>query len=185
MDTGKKIVTLLACLLCLSLYTFLLFSNAQKSYGFVDGISYSLQSSKDGVKTYTLQNNEKNTIIVERISTNEWQVSYKDSSYIVKGSKNNISITASDDQNQNANKLLLNELVFGPPPIITLLQAVITIVIGLIGVYIISKAEELWYIVYKKDKEQYPKLDEIKIFKTIGGIIIAVAVIVLIVFIVI
>lgn len=185
MNKGKNIVILLACLLCLSLYTFLLFSNAQKRAGFVDDVSYSLQGTKDGIKTFMLQNDPKNTVTVERSSPNEWDVSFENESYTVKGNRNNMITTPYDEKNQNVSKSLLSELVFGSPPIINLTQAVITIVIGLIGVSSISKAEELWYIVYKKDKSLYPKMDEIFIFKAVGGIIVGIAVVLLVVFIII
>lgn len=182
MDKGKRIVILMACLLCLSLYTFLLFSNSQKKGGEVNGIEYYLIKTENGVKTYSLQNNDKNIVTVDRISTDEWLVNFNNDSYDVKGSRDNMVVT-SGGKIQNANNELIKELVFGPPPIINIVQAIITLAIGIAGVYIISKAEELWYIVYKKDKEQFPKWEELTKFKVVGGIIIAIAVILLIIFI--
>lgn len=73
-------------------------------------------------------------------------------------------------------------MMFGKEDLLAFWQAVVVFVIGIIGGLIIMYAEEIWHIVKKKDKDDYPKWEELTVYKRIGVGVIVGAVILLIVF---
>jgi len=75
-------------------------------------------------------------------------------------------------------------MMFGKEDLLAFWQAVVVFATGVVGALFIMYAEEIWHIVKKKDKDDYPKWEELTIYKRIGVGIIVGAVILLILFLV-
>ena len=82
-------------------------------------------------------------------------------------------------------KNVFKTMIFGKKPLVSVLQAVIVAAIAAGGVLIIFFAEELWHFFNRKGEDEIPEWHDMDIYKRVGGVIIAVSVVLLIVFIII
>ncbi len=82
-------------------------------------------------------------------------------------------------------KNVFKTMIFGKKPLVSVLQAVIVAAIAAGGVLIIFFAEELWHFFNRKGEDEIPEWHDMDIYKRVGGVIIALSVVLLIVFIII
>ena len=76
-------------------------------------------------------------------------------------------------------------MIFGKPPVLTVPQAILIFLLFVSGLFVIIKAEELWYIVGRRSREEIPKWEDLNVYKYAGGAIIGLAALLLIIFIII
>ncbi len=195
MDKGKKIASLMACLLCISLLSFLMIINRGNNQGVVDFVRYVKGDTKDGITEYTFyfKDRDKMKAYLEYKSNDIWTIVFEDYeySYTVEGiSRKDSKVTAKEnyeDLNTEPFDLFTQKLfrymIFGKPPVITFWQAVTVFLTVLSGGAVIYKAEELWYIVGKRKPEEIAKWEELGIYKKVGASIIALGALLLLFFI--
>ena len=200
MNKGRNIFILMMCLICISLLAFLTLLEGENTDGVVDGVRYYLVSSEDDIKTYDFYFHEgdKMTADVTESASGEWTVNMYDWSYIyiISGTdRDNAVIEAYEsgyfDEDESVaepydkfSKQLFATMVFGKEDVLQLWQAIVVFIIFILGGCCILFAEELWHIVKRKGKDDYPKWHEMSIYKRIGAGIMVGAAALLILFVV-
>ena len=200
MNKGRNIFLLMITLACISVLSFLMLFESNRKSGVVDDVRFYQKSVEDRLYTYEFYFKEGEKIDAEVFhnadGNYEVTIDYCDYTYLISGTnRDNAVVTetllpgAADDgvvsePYEVYTKDFFITMMFGKEDLLAFWQAVVVFVIGLLGALMIMYAEELWHIVKKKDKDDYPKWEELTIYKQIGIGLIVLAVVVLILFLV-
>ena len=200
MNKGRNIFLLMITLVCISILSFFMLFESNRKSGVVDDVRFYQVSVDDRLYTYEFYFKEADKADAEvfenadgefEVTINNW-----DYSYVVSGTnRDNAVVTetllpgAEDDGVVSEpyglyTKDFFITMMFGKEDLLSFWQAVVVFVIGVIGALMIMYAEEIWHIVKKKDKDDYPKWEELNIYKGIGIGVIVSAVVILILFLV-
>lgn len=198
MNKGRNIFLLMITLVCISILSFLMLFESDRKNGVVDDVRYYQTSVEDRVYTYEFYFEKGDKVAAEVFETadGDYKVTIDkwDYSYIVRGT-NRDNATVAETLLPNAaddgviakpydlyTKDFFITMMFGKEDLLAFWQAVVVFAIGFIGALFIMYAEEIWHIVKNKDKDEYPKWEDLTIYKRIGVGIIVGAVIVLLMF---
>ena len=209
MNKGLNIAILMVCLLCVSLLAFLMLASSLNENGVVDQVRFIHIKTDDVVKEYefyfvgsevmegTVSHSSDGVFTIKirkRIPSPETENGYieapYDYQYMVTGSDKEdaavtyetVSETPSEGPYERFSQKLFITMLFGKERLLKFYEAVIVAFVAACGGLIIGKAEELWHVVKKKGPEEYPKWEELGIYKKIGGAIIAGAALLLLLF---
>lgn len=213
MNKGRNLAIIMCCLLVLSLLTLLAKTRGSNMSGVVDDVRYIKQSADNDIEKYEFYFIE-DFVMVARVTkspegikidishrgeyikeTDDYEIlGDYDYYYVVEGTnKENAVVTAyknegfentTKDPHEYFTDDFFLTMIYGKDPFISVIQAVIVAAIAAVGGLIIGKAEELC-VFFKREKDYCPKWEELGIYKKIGGGILAVAGVVLIVFVII
>ena len=197
MNRGRNIAVILLCLVSFSLLAFLTGLNRNSTSGVVDNVRYYLTDSHDDVRSYDLYfiERDKMSCVVSKMSDSLYLVlidgypySYSLSGNAAAGAeiteRAETSNPASDPYGLFRKEFLLS-MVYGSKPVLSVTQAIIVAAVAALGGVVLWKQEELWGFFNKDKEKEYPEISDLKKFKLLGGIMIAAAVILLLVFVII
>lgn len=198
MNKGRNIFLLMITLVCISILSFLMLFESSRTKGVVDDVRFYQTSVEDRLYMYEFyfEKGDKVTAEVFENADGEFEVTIEnwDYFYVVTGTnRDNAVVTeillpnAEDDgiiekPYDLYTKDFFVTMMFGKEDLLAFWQAVVVFVIGVIGALVILFAEEIWHVVKKKEKDDYPKWEELTVYKRIGVGIIVCAVIILIMF---
>lgn len=199
MNKGRNIFLLMITLVCISFLSFLMLFESDRKEGVVDDVRFYQISVDDRIYTYEFYFEKGDKVSAEVFENAEgvYEVTIDkyDYKYFVSGTNRDNALVqsvllpnAGDDGviESNPHRLYTKDffvtMMFGKEDLLAFWQAVVVFVIGIIGGLIIMYAEEIWHIVKRKDKDDYPKWEELTIYKRIGVGVIIGAVVLLIVF---
>lgn len=215
MNKGRNLAILMCCLMVVSLLTLLSKSRNTNMSGVVDDVRYMKQSSDDSITRYEFYFIEDTVMVATVTSTEsgtkEIKISYRgqyieelddyelldyyDYYYVVQGNnKKTATVTAHlhdefKDSTKDPHEFFTDEffltMIYGKEPFISIIQAVIVAVIAGIGGIIIGKSEEICVYFRKGKIDNYPTWEEIGVYRKIGGAVLAVAAVVLVIFVII
>lgn len=198
MNKGRNIFLLMIALVCVSVLSFLMLFESNRKDGVVDDVRFYQASVDDRTYSYEFYFEKGEKVLAEvfenadgafEVTIENW-----DYSYIVTGTNRDNAVvketllpSAEDDGVVEKpydlyTKDFFVTMMFGKEDLLAFWQAVVVFVIGVAGAMFILYAEEIWHIVKRKDKDDYPKWEELTIYKGIGIGVIVGAVILLIVF---
>ncbi|MBE7065766.1 MAG: hypothetical protein E7384_08160 [Ruminococcaceae bacterium] len=201
MNKGRNIFLLMIALVCISLLSFLMLFESDRKDGIVDGVRFFQASVEDRVYTYEFYFEKGDKVYAEVFENADGDFSVNidnwDYSYVISGTnrdnanvKETLLPTAEDDGVVDRpydlyTKNFFITMIFGKEDLLAFWQAVVVFMTGVVGALFILYAEEIWHIIKHKDKDEYPKWEELTIYKRIGVGIIVGAVVLLILFLVI
>lgn len=213
MNKGRNFMILMACLLTLSLLTFLTRTKMENTSGVVDQVRYILKSTTNNVTNYEFYFTDKMVMtgILEKDSgkyelsiyiRGEYDKTIKDYlsttyayHYTIEGTeRSNASVSWSYDEDADENEKtnspyeritpnVMIAMIFGETSYISLWQAILVAVIAAAGGLIIAKAEELWHIINHRPDNEDPKWDDMTNIKRTGTGILIFDAVLLLVFI--
>ena len=193
MNKGRNILLIMICLLSVSVLAFFTLFERNNTQGVADGVRYIVVSEQDGVKTLEFYFEEPGRVETGVASDDGEVVTVSvdgsDFSYTV--DKTEFAVTAfkdgakTDDPEAFAtySEKLIRMIVKGKDRFVKFWQAAIVAVVALAGGLIILFAEEIWHIVYKKGEDEVPEWKNMNGIKAAGACVIAVAVVLLVIFI--
>lgn len=197
MNKGRNIALLLGCMLCVSILAFLVRWNMGNHEGVVDNVRYVKGDANDDITEYSFYFIDRNKMdaTLEYKGDNEWMIIFQDYEYnyrVVGTSRNDAVIEAIPQYDvletepfDVISKRVFLYMIYGKPPVLTVPQAILVFLLIVSGGFVIIKAEELWYFLGRRSKEEIPKWEDLNVFKYAGGAIIGLAVLLLIIFIII
>lgn len=198
MNKGRNIAILLLCMCCVSILTFLTTLNKDNHSGVVDDVRYYLTDTQEDIKSYDFYfvKREKMTgTLYTDPDKPEYTVTIAEYpfTYTVKGEdKKQAEVTYNITDEEAAQgrepfqlftQDFLKGMIYGAEPVLTVTEAIFIAFIAAIGGLVIGKSEELWGLFNKDSNREYPEWKELYKYRYIGGGIIAVAVILLLGFI--
>lgn len=199
MNKGRNIFLLMITLVCISILSFLMLFESDRKEGVVDDVRYYQTSVDDRIYSYEFYFEKGDMVTAEvfenadgafEVTIDKWDYKYT----VVGTNRDNATVKAEllpgaevdgvIDKNPFGlyTKDFFITMMFGKADLLAFWQAVVVFAIGVVGALFILYAEEIWHIVKKKDKDDYPKWEELTIYKRIGVGIIVGAVVLLIVF---
>jgi len=196
-NKGRNIAILLGCMLCISILTFLVRWNIGNHQGVVDNVRYVKGETKDDFTEYEFYfiDRDKLDATLEYKGDNEWMIIFDDYEYnyrVVGTNRKDAKIEALPQYDvletepfDVISKRVFLYMIFGKPPVLTIPQAILVFLFFVSGLFVIIKAEELWYIVGRRSREEIPKWEDLNVYKYAGGAIIGLAALLLIIFIII
>lgn len=193
MNKGRNILILLACLLCVSILSFLTLFERNNTSGVVDNVRYVLKSdSEEEGRIYFFYFVEKESVQATAIQDVEtWFVTVEDCPYVYNVAKGTGEVRAflnGQEAGDEAYELYTREffrvMFVGKDRLLYLWQALIVAVICFVGGSIIMYAEEIWHILKRTPEEvAVPKWSDMKGIKIAGGCVIGTGAVLLLLFI--
>lgn len=210
MNKGRNLAILMACLLTLSLLTFLTRTFDSNRTAVVDQVRYIQGDTTDGTVHYdfyfvgsrvmegelTPKGEGWELVLFDRIppdAENYELVPYGYTYEITGSSLKNACVTwryadGVDSFEKQPFELfsqrVFKTMLFGRQPLLAVWQAVVVAVIAAVGALVIGYAEEIWHFHRKKGPDEDPKWEELSLYKRIGGGIMGFAALLLILFVI-
>jgi len=191
MNKGRNILLLLTCLLCVSILAFFTLFQRENTSGVVDNVRYVLDSQENGEKHYGFYFVEGESVKATATEDGDMMnITIDGYEYTYRVNKNTgQSICLKDGQLVRGDegfslytRDFFKTMAVGRERLLELWQAVVIAVLCFTGGAIILYAEELWHIVYKKDKNEIPEWKDMNVIKYVGAGIIAAGVVLFIIF---
>lgn len=181
----------MAILLTVSILSFLTLFERGNTNGVVDNVRFIVDSETDGVREISFYFEEPGVVkkcTATALENGDVSFAIEDSDFTYYYNSKDDAVTAKGDDAKGDAFSVYSEKLFlriakGPEKFMKFWQAGIVFVISMAGGAIILWSEELWLFIHRKD-EREPKWEDLKGIKRIGAGVIALAVIVLILFII-